>query len=114
MIDTLARDIAALHTAHIADTWRPTEHEAALAVDLAHAHWTSQLLRAALRRDSAGLPPGPLAGVLEAAAVMLERAPTSWPSRRRWCSCGLSSTVWPTTWALRRSTTSSTRYARPR
>lgn len=72
MTDTLTRDIAALHTAHTAGTWQPTEHETALATDLAHAHWTGPVLRAALRRDDAGVVPGPLAGVLETAAAVLE------------------------------------------
>lgn len=75
MSDTLPRDIAALHTAHTAGTWHPTDHETALAADLARAQWTAPLLRAALRRDDVG-PGGALAKVLEAAAAVLE-APRS-------------------------------------
>lgn len=72
MIDTLARDITALHTAHAAGTWHPTPHETTLAADLARTHWTGPLMRAALRRDDAGPGAGALAGVLEPAALMLE------------------------------------------
>jgi len=72
VIDTLARDLAALHTAHTAGAWHPTKYETALAADLARAHWTGPLLRAALRRDDIAQGTGALAGVLESAAAVLE------------------------------------------